>query len=121
MTTQKPQETTLITHADYMAGTSSDPTLHQRYYAQFITASTRHFIKTSVGLAKLKKSKDPYFNDIIKHSNGGAGGWIWDCTPYNHELALQLGLCSKGYMPSMASRTCIGKACARILLAEEGV
>lgn len=120
MTTQQTQ-TALITHADYMAGTSSDPTLHQRYYAQFITASTVAFIKSQVGIAKLKKSKDPYFNDIIKHSNGGAGGWVWDHTPYNHELALQAGLCSKGYTPSMASRTCIGKACARILLAEEGV
>jgi hypothetical protein len=107
-----------ITRDDYMSNGDAlemnDPKRwenHCDYYAQFITPATEAFILSHVGLKKLKTSKDKYFNDIIKHSNGGAGGWIWDRTPFNTTLARELG-----ENLSMSTHTCIGKEAARRLL-----
>lgn len=105
----------MITRAQYMANSSA---LHHDYYSQFVTSATREFVQTRIGLAKLLKSTDPYFNDVAKHRNNGAGGWIWDDSPFNYDLMLQAGEVSKGYYPSMSTRTCVGKACARMLVSE---
>ena len=105
----------LITRNEYMDNSTE---LHQDYYAQFATEATRGFILSNIGLDKLKQSKDSCFNDIIKHSNGGAGGWIWDRAPYDHSKMIEAGECSEKYKPSLSTITCTAKACARQLLKE---
>ena len=104
----KANETKLMTRKQYMENSSEN---FRAYYGQFVTQSAIDFVKRNIGIKKLKESKDPHFNDIIKHSNGGAGGWIWDHTPFNIELARKLGECN-----SMATHTCIGKEAARQIL-----
>lgn len=97
-----------ITRKEYMQNSSE---LHHEYYLQFATSSTYFFIKNRIGIEKLKTSTDKYFNDLYKHSNGGAGGWIWDKTPINKELMKELG-----EINSQCTHTCVGKAVARELL-----
>ena len=104
----------MITRAEYM----NNSELFNEYYGQFILPETRYFIISAIGMEKLLKSKDKHFNDIIKHSNGGAGGWVWDFTPFNLQLARELGEVSKNGTGSMSTHTCVGKVCARRLLAE---
>ena len=101
-------KTQTITRKEYMKDSSNK---FNDYYAQFITPSTIDFIESEIGIEKLKTSKCEHLNDLYSHSNGGAGGWIWDTTPYNYELARELG---EGNSPS--THTCIGKVCARQLL-----
>lgn len=107
----------LITRNEYMANSDE---LHHAYYMQFVTKETERFISECIGLDKLRKSKDKWFNDIIKHSRNGLGGWIWDSTPCNIALMREAGELSAHGLPSMATHTCVGKACARDLLAKEG-
>ena len=87
--------------------------LFNEYYSQFITADTINFITTQIGINKLLTSKDEHLNDLYSHSNGGAGGWIWDNTPIDMTL-----LRAAGESNSQSTHTCIGKVCARRLLAE---
>ena len=108
---------TYITRSQYLENSSE---LHHSYNMQFVTDTTLKFVVDNIGLDKLRKSKDYHFNDIIKHSNGGSGGWIWDFTPIDLELARELGAVGKNSLPSPATRTCIGKAAARHLLQKEG-
>jgi hypothetical protein len=102
-----------ITRKEYMKNSSE---LFDAYYGQFINHSTEMFVLGQIGIEKLKSSKDEHFNDIIKHSNGGAGGWIWDHTPFNLELAYELGEVTRGYLAAPSTHTCIGKTAARRLL-----
>ena len=37
---------------------------HRQYYGQFVNAGTKARVLSGIGLAELKKSNDPYFNDI---------------------------------------------------------
>jgi hypothetical protein len=113
-----------MTYAEYMKpseshGVSWDK--HQSFYLQFATPSTYQFVETCVGLDNLRRSKDKCFNDIIKHSNGGGGGWVWDNSPVNLTLMAELGLVRPGSRPSLSDHTCVGKAAARELLRREGI
>ena len=95
---------------------------HHEFYAQFVTERTLSFVRDRIGLVKLRKSSCPHFNDVgIKHSSGGAGSWVWDYSPVNMPLLQELGVVSTGYRPNPSTYTCIGKAAARMLLAQEGV
>jgi hypothetical protein len=105
----------MITRTEYMKNSSE---LHYEYYLQFATESTFQFVRSRIGLKKLRSSKDKYFNDIIRHSDGGAGGWIWDRSPVNLTLMRELGEVRARSLPSMASHTCVGKAAARKLLSD---
>lgn len=100
----------MITHKEYMGNSSA---LHQAYYLQFATAATFHFVETHIGVERLRKSTDPYFNDVVKHKDNH---WVWDNTPINLSLAYELDAVSPGYLPSPATATCVGKAAARELL-----
>lgn len=100
----------MITHTEYMANSRE---LHHAYHLQFATEATFQFVERVIGLEALEKSTDPYFNDIIK--NVGTGGWVWDRAPYNLQAMYDAGEV-KGYSPSMATITCVGKAAARELL-----
>ena len=73
-------------------------------------------MQDQIGIEKLRASKDGHLNDIVSHSNGGAGGWIWDSSPCDIGLMREAGECSKGYLPSQCAHTCVGKAAARIIL-----
>jgi len=105
-----------ITRSEYMRNSSK---LHNEYYSQFVTESTIDFINNRVGIDKLKKSTCKHFNDIVSHSNGGAGSWVWDFTPINLELARELGEIYPRGLGSPSTHTCIGKAAARMILNEE--
>ena len=116
----KTNEQKMITRKQYMENSSGLDIGDEKrtenfraYYGQFVTQSAIDFVKRNVGIKLLKKSKDPHFNDIIQHSNGGSGGWIWDHTPFNIELARKLGENN-----SQATHTCIGKEAARMILEE---
>ena len=104
----------MITLAQYMENSGE---LHQAYYLQFATASTFAFVRSSIGIDKLKTSKDKYFNDIIKH--GPFGGWVWDSSPVNPALMKELGEIGVRSLPSKSTHTCVGKAAARHLLNKE--
>lgn len=97
--------------------------LHHDYHAQFVTEGTKRFILRSLSVDDIKKaldSGDEHLNDIkIPYNNmGRGGGWWWDDSPYNLELMRELGAVSERALPSMATRTCIGKAAAKMLVNE---
>ena len=103
----------MITRQDYMKNSSE---LHHAYYMQFVTEETKRFVLNRIGMNKLIRSDCKHFNDIIKHSNNGLGGWIWDYSPVNMELVYQLNETKIGCLPSLSFYTCVGKACARWLV-----
>ena len=106
----------MITRAQYIENSSE---LHHAYYLQFATASTFSFVRSSIGIEKLKTSKDKYFNDIIRMPGRADARWIWDSSPMNIALARELGEIGPKSMPSKSTYTCVGKAAARQLLNEE--
>ncbi len=104
----------LITRVNYMANSTE---LHTKYYLQFAKESTYEFIEKSIGLDRIKRSKCPHLNDVVKQKP--SGGWLWDNSPYDLEKMYLAGECSRGYLPSLSSRTCVGKAAAKHLLSLE--
>ena len=54
---------------------------HRQYYGQFVTPATKAHVLRGIGLAALKKSTDPHFNDIaltnwdnlVPHCPGSSG------------------------------------------------
>lgn len=101
----------LMTRQEYLKDGSN---LHHEYYSQFITESTKAYILEEIGIEKLKSSVCEHFNDLYKMSPGAMGTWIWDGTPINMELAKEA---KEGN--SMATHTCVGKACAKRFLSGE--
>lgn len=99
----------MITRSQYMENSSE---LHHDYWSQFVTPATISFVKNHIGIDKLKASKDPHLNDVVKWEQGGKT-WLWDRSPMNIVKAKELGEnCSR------SSHTCTGKAAARIILEE---
>ena len=98
----------MITREQYMENSTE---LHHEYYLQFAMDQSYNFVRNSIGIKLLQASNDKYFNDIIKHSRGGSGGWIWDSTPVNLNLMRELGEAN-----SLSTHTCVGKAVAREIL-----
>ncbi len=103
----------MITRDQYMANSSE---LHFAYYLQFATPATFQFVRSSIGLEKLKTSKDKYFNDVIKMPGRADATWIWDSSPMNLTLAREIGEVGQKSLPSKSTCTCVGKAAARKLL-----
>ena len=104
-----------ITRADYMANASE---LHQDYYSQFVTESTKRFILNSLKVEDIRaalENGDKHLNKIkIPFNNmGQGGGWWWDNAPANITLMKE---CKELNSPS--TRTCIAKAAARMLVEE---
>ena len=109
-----------ITRKDYMNNSSE---LHHEYYSQFVTESTKRYILLDLSVDSIKKaldSGDKHLNEIkIPFNNMGSGGdWWWDYSPMNIELARELGCVGQNSLPSPSTRTCVGKAAARILVDE---
>jgi hypothetical protein len=98
----------MITRDEYMSNSSE---LHHTYYSQFVTPSTLIFVNRNIGLARLQASTDKHLNDVVRWERGGT--WLWDRSPINEQLAKELG---EGC--SMSTRTCVGKAAARMILEE---
>lgn len=105
--------TNLITREEYMKNSSE---LFTAFYSQFITDSTRAFINDNIGMDKIRASTCPHLNDVCKMSNGGAGNWTWDFTPFDIELARKAGAVSKNGLGSNSVHTSIGKVCAKLML-----
>ena len=98
-------------------------TLFQDYYAQFVTEDTKSFILRDLTVEKIKKaieSGDEHLNKIgIPFNNMCRGGsWWWDHAPINLQLARELGAVGERSLPSQSTRTCVGKAAAKILIKE---
>lgn len=90
------------------------------YFAQFITEATKRFVLRSLNVEDIREainSGDEHLNRIeIPFNNmSQRGGWWWDNSPINTELARELG---ETLSPS--TFTCVGKAAARILASEHG-
>ena len=102
----------MITRKEYMSDSSN---LHHDYYAQFVTEETKSFVLTRIGMNKLLASKDGHLNDIAPM---GPQGWIWDYSPMSYTKAREAGEMPEGNWASQSCHTCVGKAAARILLAE---
>ena len=105
----------MITHKEYMANIAE---LHHAYYLQFANEATKRFVLVHIGMDKLLRSTCPRLNDIVKHSNGGTGSWVWDYSPYNVTLMREAGAVSVGSLPSPSMCTCVGKAVAKELIRE---
>jgi len=101
----------MITREQYMQNSSE---LHHAYYLQFATESTFQFVRSQIGLEKLKTSKDKYFNDIIRLPGTANATWIWDRAPINQTLCREIG-----ENLSRSTFTCVSKAAARELLNRE--
>jgi len=99
----------MISRSDYMDNSSE---LHHQYYSQFVTPATISFVNSAIGLKKLQASNDPHLNDVVRWENYGRT-WLWDRSPMNTVLAKEL---KEG--TSQSTRTCVGKAAARIILEE---
>lgn len=98
-----------ITRTEYMDNSKE---LHHKYFSQFVTPQTIAFVKSQIGLKRLQQSTCEHLNDVVRWEQGGRT-WLWDRTPINAPLAKELG---EG--TSMATRTCVGKAAAKMILAE---
>lgn len=103
-----------ITRADYMKNSEA---LHHAFFSQFVTDETLSFVKNKIGMEKIRASKDAHLNDVVKWDRGNS--WLWDFSPMDVEKAKQLGEVSPKALPSQSTRTCVGKAAARILLERE--
>ena len=102
---------------------SNSSELHHDYYSQFVTEATKRFVLRSLSVEDIKKSLDngdKHLNNIkIPYNNmSRGGGWWWDDAPYNLQLMRELGEVSNRALPSLSTRTCIGKAAARMLVNE---
>lgn len=103
-----------ITRKEYMKNSSE---LFRPYYRQFVTSETLAFVKNRIGMEKLRRSTCEHLNDVVMWERGGRT-WLWDHSPINLQLARELGEVSPNALPSQSTRTCIGKAAARILLGQ---
>jgi hypothetical protein len=97
---------------------------HNDYYAQFITDATKKYILSELTVEQIKESiysGDEHLNEIkIPFNNMGIGGsWWWDYSPINLNLARKLKEVGENSLPSRSTRTCIGKAAARILIKDK--
>lgn len=106
-----------ITRDQYLENSSE---LHNAYYAQFVTDETLRFVSRSLDINAVREaisSGDQHLNTLkIPFNNMGiGGGWWWDESPINLRLARELGEVDPTSYGSPSTRTCIGKAAARIL------
>lgn len=99
----------IITRAEYMAalprfGTPESIAHHRRYYAQFVTESTKELVRRYIGEDRIRASKDPHFNDIpLAEWDGLSTGGI------PRAISFKDG----GDFPSLAGENCIAKEAAQ--------
>jgi hypothetical protein len=102
----------MITRSDYMKDSEN---LHHDYHIQFATVQTRQEVLGSIGTYNLIPSTDIHLNDVkLPFNNLGSGGdWWWDTVTINLALLKALGGSN-----SNSTRTCVGKAVAKVLIKE---
>ena len=109
-----------ITKKQYMSNSSE---LHHDYYAQFVTELTKRFVLKDLTPEQIQAALDggdKHLNDIkipFNHMSRG-GDWWWDYAPINIDLWRELEGKAKNVLPSLSTRTCVGKAAARIIANE---
>lgn len=99
----------MITRQQYMASSGS---LHQAYYLQFVTPTIESTVRSKVGLDRLLRSRDPYFNDIPLS--------LWDrvSETCRHSLAARTRELTGQATYSLSDGVCAAKACARKMCEE---
>lgn len=104
----------MFTRQQYM----NNECTQREYYSQFVTQATLLFAQRIVDEYDLVNCEDQEHLNTpkIKYSNGGAGSWVWDSAPMNLALAHELGECSGHGSP--CTHTCVGKAAAKIIIAQ---
>lgn len=97
----------MYTYKEYMKNPNKE--LHHKYYAQFVTGDTIHYVINHIGFENIVNSGDYFFNDIPIEK--------WDrlfmVLPFDREL---WKLDRKGI--SLSEYVCIAKAAARIIRSE---
>ena len=76
---------------------------HSQYYGQFVNDYTKRMVLSFIGLDAIKRSTDPYFNDIQLHN--------WDVIAPTFNYTSKLKECGDGF--SLATGVCIAKEAAR--------
>ena len=96
----------MITRNDYIQTGGRDA--HRAYYAQFITPAHKSRILNNIGIERLQRSDDHYFNDIPLE--------LWDkiSVPVPAQSAKLLREC--GDYPTLAGAVCIMKEAARQMI-----
>lgn len=102
---QKSKIDLFITHDEYMSNSGHENWL--TYHLQFAHSGTYQYVLNTFGMDKLLSSKDEHLNDLCKHSNNGAGNWLWDFAPINHALVKK-----SGTWVSYSTITSVAKAAA---------
>ena len=94
-------------HSEYTAGNLT----HQEYYGQFITPAVRNRVFHTIGIEKIKNSKDKHFNDIPLSK--------WDnLAQYSEFQSLREKFTEAGDFMSLSSVVCVAKQAAHMLKAE---
>lgn len=98
---------TYYTRAEYMKDSQTDgAAAHRRYFGQFVTTGTKHWVLSAIGLDRLKASTDPHFNDIPLA--------LWDkLTP---QLPGSAGFAKAGDYYTLANGVCLAKEAARQII-----
>lgn len=90
----------MITRKEYISGKAT----FDQYYSQFVTAGVRQVVERRIGLDKIRRSKDPNFNDIPLKQ--------WDDLSI-HTWPEQIRLLKEaGDYPSLAHTACVAKSYA---------
>ncbi len=97
----------MFTRKDYL----NECCTHQQYYSQFISDYTRHAVRETLGIARIKSSTDPHFNDIPLH--------LWDLIPIGYRPAQLMK--QVGDTMTAAGKICICKEAARQLRDTGGI
>ena len=95
----------MVTRNQYLNGECTD----RQYYGQFVNAGTKARVLSGIGLAALKKSTDPHFNDIPLNK--------WDnLVPH---CPCSAGFAKAGDYYTLAGGVCLLKEAARQILDDQ--
>lgn len=94
-------ETKIFSRKEYMDRKCS----HREYYAQFVDESVRKLVASTIGIERIRKSKDEHLNDIPLKN--------WDTVAFNIHKGVYEKMKLAGDFRSNAGDTCILKEAAR--------
>jgi len=93
----------LLTRADYLTSSQTDPTAHRRFYAQLVNDRTIAHVVNTIGAKRIKASTDPHFSDIPLKE--------WDSLAGRLPIAMKLE--ALGDYLTLCGIVCIAKEAAR--------
>lgn len=105
----------MLTRQDYMKDSSK---LHRQYFAQFVDDTIKKEVLESIGIDRIKASKDEHLNDIPMHLWDRMTGFAFSGSqmirkPYSIRKELHDKLKETGEGVSCAGLVCIYKECAK--------